>query len=68
MKKYLLFTIFFIATHVVFAQNDSIRTVLKEVVVVADKKIENSKGYKIQVLNDSIITKNTESFTSLITF
>ena len=68
MKKYLLFTVFFIVAHVVFAQNDSIRTVLKEVIVVADKKIENSKGYKVQVLNDSIITKNTESFTSLLRF
>ncbi len=41
MKKYLLFTVFFIATHVVFAQNDSIRTLLKEVVVVGDKAQKN---------------------------
>jgi iron complex outermembrane receptor protein len=68
MKKHLLFTTFFIITHAILAQNDSIRTVLKEVIVVADKKIENSKGYKVQVLNDSIITKNTESFTSLLRF
>jgi iron complex outermembrane receptor protein len=68
MKKHLLFITFFIITHAVFGQNDSVRTVLKEVIVVADKKIENSKGYKVQVLNDSIITKNTESFTSLLRF
>ncbi|ARV13900.1 TonB-dependent receptor domain-containing protein [Polaribacter sp. SA4-12] len=68
MKKHLLFTTFFVITHAILAQNDSIRTVLKEIIVVADKKIENSKGYKIQVLNDSIITKNTESFTSLLRF
>ncbi|MDP5106942.1 MAG: TonB-dependent receptor [Polaribacter sp.] len=68
MKKYLLFTAFFISTHAILAQNDSIRTVLKEIIVVADKKIDNSNGYKIQVLNDSIITKNTESFTSLLRF
>lgn len=67
MKKYLLFITFFI-THAILAQNDSIRTVLKEIVIVADKKIENSKGYKIQILNDSILTKNTESFTSLLRF
>jgi iron complex outermembrane receptor protein len=68
MKRHLLFTTFFIITNAILAQNDSIRTVLKEIIVVADKKIENSKGYKIQVLNDSIITKNTESFTSLLRF
>ena len=68
MKKHLLFTTFFIITNAMLAQNDSIRTVLKEIIVVADKKIENSKGYKIQILNDSIITKNTESFTSLLRF
>lgn len=68
MKKHLLFTTFFIITNAILAQNDSIRTVLKEVIVVADKKIENSKGYKIQVLNDSIIIKNAESFTSLLRF
>ncbi|WP_158837658.1 TonB-dependent receptor plug domain-containing protein [Polaribacter sp. L3A8] len=67
MKKLLLFITFFI-THAILAQNDSIRNVLKEIVIVADKKIENSKGYKVQVLNDSIITKNTESFTSLLRF
>ena len=68
MKKHILFTVFYIITHTFLAQNDSTRTVLKEVIVVADKKTENSNGYKIQILNDSIITKNTESFTSLLRF
>jgi len=68
MKRSLLFSLFFIIGFTTIAQNDSLRTVLKEIVVVADKKIENSKGYKIQILNDSIITKNTESFTSLLRF
>ena len=69
MKKHVLFTIFFIATYTAMSQSDSIRNILKEVVVLADKRIQKySTGYKIRSLNDSILLKNTESFTTLLRF
>lgn len=68
VKKYTFICCFLFGAINLCAQNDSVRIVLKEIIVVADKKIENSKGYKIQILNDSVITKNTESFTSLLRF
>lgn len=69
MKKQILFSVFFIVACTSVAQNDSIRRILDEVIIVADKKLKkNSKGYKVQTLNDSIITKNTESFTALLRF
>ena len=69
MNKYLLFSVLFFVAYTTTAQNDSIRRVLDEVVIVADKKLKkNSKGYKIKTLNDSIILKNIESFTSLLRF
>ncbi|QTD37848.1 TonB-dependent receptor [Polaribacter batillariae] len=69
MKKIIFFILLFgIASHLT-AQNDSLRTVLKEVIVVADKTLKkNSKGYKIITLNDSVLVKNTESFTTLLRF
>ena len=69
MKKQLLFTVFFIVSLHSFSQNDTISNILDEVIVLADKKLaKNSKGYKIQTLTDSIITKNVESFGSLLRF
>jgi iron complex outermembrane receptor protein len=69
MKKHLLFSVFFIVAFTTVAQNDSIRIILDEAIVLADRKLKNnSKGYKIQTLNDSIIIKNTESFSSLLRF
>ncbi|MCG1036477.1 TonB-dependent receptor plug domain-containing protein [Polaribacter sargassicola] len=69
MKRLILFAIFFIVTNSILSQNDSIKNILDEVIVVADKRIaKNSKGYKITTLNDSILLKNTESFTSLLRF
>jgi iron complex outermembrane receptor protein len=69
MRRQLLFIFLGIVTNTICSQNDSIRTILKEVVVVADKRIvENSTGYKVRTLNDSILLKNTESFTALLRF
>ncbi|KJD33349.1 TonB-dependent receptor [Tamlana nanhaiensis] len=52
-----------------FAQNDSLVNRLAEVVVLADTKLKaHSVGYKIERLNDSVIFKNTESFTNLLRF
>lgn len=52
-----------------FSQKDSLKIILKEVTIVADKSFkENSKGYKVISLTDSILTKNIESFSGLIRF
>lgn len=52
-----------------FAQNDSLVNRLEEVVIQADKKLQkHSVGYKVVTFNDSVILKNTESFTSLLRY
>ncbi|EAR12860.1 putative TonB-dependent outer membrane receptor [Polaribacter irgensii 23-P] len=69
MKRQLLFIFLGIVTNTICSQNVSTGTILKEVVVVADQRIaENSTGYKIRTLKDSILLKNTESFTALLRF
>ena len=69
MKRQLLFLLVCMVANTIRSQNDSTRTMLKEVIVVADKRIqENATGYKIRTLNDSIILRNTASFTTLLRF
>ena len=68
MKKTLLL-IAYIACFNVVAQNDSIVNRLEEVMVQADDKLKkHSIGYKISTLSDSVLLKNTESFTNLLRF
>ncbi|WP_299016775.1 TonB-dependent receptor [uncultured Polaribacter sp.] len=70
MKKYVLFFLV-IGTYTcnVFGQKDSLATLLKEVIVVADKSFKkNSKSSKVVALKDSVLFKNTESFASLLRF
>ncbi len=51
------------------AQNDSLVNRLKEIVIQADKKLKKySVGYKVTTLSDSVLVRNTESFTSLLRF
>ena len=52
-----------------YAQKDTIVNSLEEVLVIADKNIrDNSIGFKVQNLNDSVILSNKVSFTSLLRF
>ncbi len=51
------------------AQNDSLVNRLEEIVIQADKKLKKySVGYKVTTLSDSVLVRNTESFTSLLRF
>lgn len=69
MKKKTLFIVVFVVCTFCFSQNDSIINPLQEVVILADKKLDkHSIGYKVMTLNDSIILKNTESFTNLLRY
>jgi len=62
-----VFFICFLAGLHTHAQNDSIVNSLDEVTIVADKNLkDNSVGYKIVSINDSIILQNKVSFTSLL--
>ncbi|SDW88414.1 iron complex outermembrane recepter protein [Lutibacter oricola] len=67
MMRYILFFFIFIITSKNFAQQDSIQQ-LKVVNLNSVKLQKHSKGYKVLTLNDSIILKNKESFTSLLRF
>ncbi|WP_111707505.1 TonB-dependent receptor plug domain-containing protein [Lutibacter citreus] len=67
MIKYFLTIFIFIISSKTFAQLDSIQQ-LKLVNLNSVKLYQHSKGYKVISLNDSIILKNTESFTSLLRF
>ena len=68
MKNTLFIVIAYIVCVNCMAQNDSINR-LNEVILLANKKIKkHSVGYKVTTLNDSILVKNTESFTSLLRF
>lgn len=69
MKNRYIILFCFLATLRSYAQKDSIVNPLEEVLVIADKNLkENSIGYKKQILNDSVIVNNPESFTSLIRY
>jgi iron complex outermembrane receptor protein len=62
------FTIlFFIISVQIFGQIDSIQK-LKVVNLSTVKLKKHSKGYKVLTMSDSVIVKNTESFTSLLRF
>ena len=69
MKIYYLVLFCCLAKLSLFAQNDSIINPLNEVTVVADKNSkQNSIGYKILHLKDSVILQNKSSFTSLLRY
>lgn len=68
MKKVL--HLFFLITfcYGAFSQNDTINR-LDEIVVIGNVRLQkNSQAYKLTTLNDSIITSNLESFTTLLRF
>jgi vitamin B12 transporter len=65
-KKLFLVSIFFVCQFAL-AQHDSIRTL--EVVEISDLQLKNySNSQSVQKLNDSIITKNQSSLTSLLNY
>lgn len=69
MMRYIFTLLCFLADLSLYAQNDSVVNALEEVVVIADKNVQqNSTGYKVLTLSDSIISNNRTSFTSLIRF
>ncbi|OIQ22906.1 TonB-dependent siderophore receptor [Lacinutrix sp. MedPE-SW] len=69
MKKRILFLFAIFCGLSCLAQTklDSIQN-LDEVVLNDSKLIENGKGFKITVLNDSVLSKNNTSFTNLLRF
>ncbi|GAA3653842.1 TonB-dependent receptor plug domain-containing protein [Flavivirga jejuensis] len=69
MKQTLIASVLYITCFSCFTQNDSLVNRLEEVVIQADKKLsKHSVGYKVSTLSDSVIVRNTESFTSLLRF
>ena len=69
MRKILIVSIFYIVCFNSIAQNGSLVNRLDEVIIQADKKLKKySVGYKVATLSDSIILRNTESFSSLLRF
>ena len=67
MTRYILFVFILLIGGKSFAQLDSIQQL--KVVNLSSKKLQkHSKGYKVLALSDSIILKNTESFTTLLRF
>ena len=69
MKNKVVFLFCFLAGMSLFAQKDSIVNSLEEVIVLADKHSkENSIGYKIIHVNDSVILQSPASFTSLLRY
>ncbi len=67
MTRYLLIIFIFLFGSKGFAQLDSIQQ-LKVVNLNTVKLHKHSKGYKVLALSDSVIVKNTESFTTLLRF
>jgi len=69
MKQITVIVFCLLAGQVCMAQNDSLVNPLGEVVVVADSyNKENSIGYKVQRLNDSVLLANQKSFTELLRY
>ncbi|HAI38212.1 MAG TPA: TonB-dependent receptor, partial [Maribacter sp.] len=66
MKKLISIVLVFCAT-VGYAQRDSILK-LDEVVVSDSRVKQYAEGYKVTVLQDSIIQRTNESLTSLLAF
>jgi len=67
MTRYILFVFILLIGGESFAQLDSIQQFT--VVNLSSKTLQkHSKGYKVLALSDSIILKNTESFTTLLRF
>ena len=67
MMKYILLVFIFLVGSKSFAQLDSIQE-LKVVNLSSVKLQKHSKGYKVLNLSDSVIVKNTESFTTLLRY
>ncbi len=67
MMRNILFVFILLIVSKSFAQLDSIQK-LKVVNLSSVKLQKNSKGFKVLALSDSIILKNTESFTTLLRF
>ena len=73
MIRYILFifSVLLFGSIKTYAQKDTLvhRNKLEEVIIYADKKLKNhSTGYKIVELKDSLLLKNTESFSHLLRF
>jgi vitamin B12 transporter len=69
MRKDILFSIFFIVAFTTVAQNDSIRTVLKEVIVVGEKEQKNKViGLKKIKISTNQIINNPINFTNLLRY
>jgi vitamin B12 transporter len=67
--KHIFTLLCFIAGSSIHAQKETFVNSLEEVFVFTDQNVQqNSTGYKIISLNDSIIENNRTSFTSLIRF
>jgi len=67
MARYIYILFFVFLTGNCFAQLDSIQK-LKVVNLHSIKLKKHSKGFKVVTLSDSVIVKNTESFSSLLRF
>ena len=67
MMRYILFVFILLFSSKTFAQIDSIQQ-LKVINLSSVKLQKHSKGYKVLKLSDSVILKNTESFTTLLRF
>ncbi|SNR32864.1 iron complex outermembrane recepter protein [Lutibacter agarilyticus] len=67
MMRNILFVFILLIVSKSFAQLDSIQK-LKVVNLSSAKLQKHSKGFKVLALSDSIILKNTESFTTLLRF
>ncbi|UMB61123.1 TonB-dependent receptor [Lutibacter sp. A80] len=67
MMRYILLCIIFLISSNSFAQQDSIQH-LKVVNLNTVILQKHSKGYKVLTLSDSVIIKNTESFSTLLRF
>jgi len=63
----LLLSLFVLGCQFISAQNDSI-TILKEVIVSDRTLYSSNKSQSIQVLNDSVISKNQTSLSSLLNY
>lgn len=69
MKKILLTALVAFVWFNSVAQNDSLVNRLDEVIIQADPRLkQNSVGYKVEQLSDSVLVRNTESFTNLLRF
>ena len=68
-KKLFTFAVYTAICLKCYGQKDSLVNYLKEVVIQADRKLKaHSAGFKVLSLNDSILLRNTESFSSLLRF